>query len=75
MEEEYREIAALMVKKGRESSLRALRPVDRAIYFHRLLLQLAINRRANDHDGLEIWQCGDWHFFYTFKLSSRRRSK
>lgn len=40
-EEEGKEIAALLAEKGREWSLRALRPVDQAIYLYRLMLELS----------------------------------
>jgi hypothetical protein len=40
-EEEGREIAALLAEKGRQWSLRALRPIDQAIYLYRLMLELS----------------------------------
>ena len=40
-DEEGKQVAVLMAEKGREWSLRALRPVDQAIYLYRLLLELA----------------------------------
>jgi len=40
-EEEGREIAALLAEKGRQWSLKALRPVDQAIYIYRLMLELS----------------------------------
>jgi hypothetical protein len=40
-EEEGREVAALLAERGRQWSLRALRPVDQAIYVFRLMLELA----------------------------------
>lgn len=46
-EQEGRDIAAVMAEKGRLWSLRALRPVDQAIYLYRLMLELA---RLQDPD-------------------------
>ncbi|GAB7335604.1 hypothetical protein MBLNU13_g07933t2 [Cladosporium sp. NU13] len=46
-EEEGRQIAAMLAEKGRQWSLRALRPVDQAIYVFRLMLELA---RLQDPD-------------------------
>jgi hypothetical protein len=40
-EEEGRQIAAMLAERGRRWSLRALRPVDQAIYVFRLMLELA----------------------------------
>lgn len=40
-EEEGRQAAAMMAEMGRQWSLRALRPVDQAIYIYRLMLELA----------------------------------
>lgn len=40
-EEEGRQVAALMAERGRQWSLRALRPADQAIYLYRLMLELA----------------------------------
>lgn len=40
-EEEGRQAAAFMAEKGREWSLRVLRPVDQALYVYRLMLELA----------------------------------
>lgn len=39
-EEEGRQVAAMLAEKGRQWSLRALRPVDQAIYVFRLMLEL-----------------------------------
>jgi hypothetical protein len=40
-EEEGRQVAAMLAERGRRWSLRALRPVDQAIYVFRLMLELA----------------------------------
>lgn len=40
-EEEGRQVAAMLAERGRQWSLRALRPVDQAIYLFRLMLELA----------------------------------
>jgi hypothetical protein len=40
-EEEGRQIAALMAERGRQWSLRALRPVDQVIYLFRLMIELS----------------------------------
>lgn len=40
-EEEGRHVAALMAEKGRQWSLRALRPVDQVIYLFRLMIELS----------------------------------
>ena len=40
-EEEGQQVAAMLAERGREWSLRALRPVDQAIYVFRLMLELA----------------------------------
>jgi hypothetical protein len=40
-EEEGRRLAAMLAERGRQWSLRALRPVDQAIYVFRLMLELA----------------------------------
>ena len=47
VEDEGQQLAALLAAKGREWSLRALRPVDQAIYLYRLMLELA---RLQDPD-------------------------
>ena len=49
VEDEGQQAAALLAAKGREWSLRALRPVDQAIYLYRLMLELA---RLQDPDRL-----------------------
>jgi hypothetical protein len=41
VEDEGLQLAALLAAQGREWSLRALRPVDQAIYLYRLMLELA----------------------------------
>lgn len=41
VEDEGQQLAALLAEKGRQWSLRALRPVDQAIYLYRLMLELA----------------------------------
>jgi hypothetical protein len=41
VEDEGQQLAALLAAQGREWSLRALRPVDQAIYLYRLMLELA----------------------------------
>jgi len=46
-EEEGRQVAAMLAERGRQWSLRALRPVDQAIYVFRLMLELA---RLQDPD-------------------------
>ena len=40
-EEEGRELAASLAEKGRQWSLRALRPIDQVIYLYRLMLELS----------------------------------
>ena len=49
VEDEGQQLAALLAAQGREWSLRALRPVDQAIYLYRLMLELA---RLQDPDRL-----------------------
>jgi len=49
VEREGQQLAELLAAKGREWSLRALRPVDQAIYLYRLMLELA---RLQDPDRL-----------------------
>jgi hypothetical protein len=49
LEREGQQLAELLAAKGREWSLRALRPVDQAIYLYRLMLELA---RLQDPDRL-----------------------
>lgn len=46
-EEEGRRVAAMLAERGRQWSLRALRPIDQAIYVFRLMLELA---RLQDPD-------------------------
>jgi hypothetical protein len=46
-EDEGRQVAAMLAERGRKWSLRALRPVDQAIYLFRLMLELA---RLQDPD-------------------------
>jgi hypothetical protein len=46
-DEEGRHVAAMMAERGRQWSLRALRPADQAIYLYRLMLELA---RLQDPD-------------------------
>lgn len=46
-EEEGRQIAAMLAERSRQWSLRALRPIDQAIYVFRLMLELA---RLQDPD-------------------------
>ena len=41
VEDEGKEIAALLADEGRQWSLRSLRPVDQAIYLYRLMLELS----------------------------------
>ena len=41
-EEEGRQIAAMLAERGRQWSLRALLPIDQAIYVFRLMLELAL---------------------------------
>jgi hypothetical protein len=40
-DEDGRQIAAVMAERGRQWSLRVLRPVDQAVYIYRLMLELA----------------------------------
>ena len=49
VEDEGQLVAELLAAKGREWSLRALRPVDQAIYLYRLMPELA---RLQDPDRL-----------------------
>lgn len=52
IEEEGQQLAELMAEEGREWSLRALRPVDQAIYLYRLILELA---RLQDPERVASW--------------------
>ena len=49
VEDEGQQLAALLAERGRKWSLRALRPVDQAIYLYRLMLELS---RLQDLDRL-----------------------
>jgi hypothetical protein len=48
-EEEGRQLAALIAEKGRQWSLRALRPVDQVIYLFRLMIELSRLQEPSRH--------------------------